>query len=273
MPRGRTTPSKAIYDEIRGLIDQGKLKPGDRIEAELQLVDRHAVGRDAVRRALQQLELHGLITTATRQGRHVREFAPNTWTLSRFETGQRRDVPQQGIDEWAADMQSQGCTPTETVAVYNAEAPVRVAECLNIEVADRVYLRRRFRYADGVLMSIADTWMPEWVAERPATSENGEVLRRENGEVLYPFKEERSISLPGGLIRAVGLTQEYVEDWHYSRHPSPTEADMLGTNEPVAEVARIGYDPDDQPFRAMITVSPGHRLAARYVLRVGGEPE
>ena len=273
MPRDRPTPSKAIYDELKGAIDQGKLVVGDRIESELQLVDRHGVGRDAVRRALTQLESHGLITAATAQGRYVREFAPNTWTLSRFETGQRRDVPQQGIDEWAADMQSQGCTPAETVEVYNTKSPVRVAKYLGIAVGTRVYLRRRFRYADGELMSVADTWMPEWVAERPATSENGETMREENGEVLYPFKARYSLSLPGGLIRAVGLTQSYVEDRHYSRHPSPDEADVLGTNEPVAEVARIGYDPDDNPFRVMITVSPGHRLAARYVLRVGGDPE
>ena len=203
----------------------------------------------------------------------MRKFAPRFWNLSRFEVGQRRDIPDQGVDEWSADMQQQGCKPAETVQVYNAEAPSRVAECLEIEIGTRVYLRRRYRYADGELMSIADTWLPEWVAERPATSENGETLREENGEVLYPFKVRRSISLPGGLIRAVGLTQEYVEDRHYSRHPSPTEADVLGTNEPVAEVARIGYDADDNPFRVMFTVSPGHRLAARYVLRVGGGPE
>ena len=271
-PRARRW--EVIYDELREAIDQRKRAPGDPLPTEHDLAATHGVGRDTVRRALQQLEAHGLITAAHgSQGRKVREFAPLTWNLSRFERGDRRDDPDQGIDEWAADMREQGRTPSETVETAGLGARADAAAYLALATDSWVYRRRRYRYVDGDLVSIADTWMPEWVSERPANSENGEPMRDEDGKILYPFKAQYSLSLPGGLIRAVGLRQAWFRDLHFARYPTPNEAEALGTNDPVAEVVRIGYDREDKPFRAMITVSPGHLLAAQYVLRVGGDDE
>lgn len=270
----RTRRWEQVYDTLRTDIDQRKRAPGDPLPTEHQLAEDHGVGRDTVRRALAQLEAHGLITSAHgSQGRRVREFAPLMWNLSRFELGDRRDDPDQGIDEWAADMRQQGREPSETVATARLESRADAAAYLTLDRGTTVYRRRRYRYADGELVSIADTWMPEWVSERPATSANGELILEENGEVLYPFKVKRSLSLPGGLIRAVGLRQAWVRDLHFARYPTPDEAEALGTSDPVAEVVRIGYDHQDKPFRAMITVSPGHLLAAQYVLKVGGNDE
>lgn len=265
----RTHPWQRVSDDIRDAIERGELAVGDPVPTEEQLSDQHKLGRGAIRNALRDLQSHGLITAARgSQGRRVREFDPRIWNLSRFELGERRDDPDRGVDEWAADMRAQGCEPAETVQVFNKPAPVRAANLLDLEIGTRVYMRRRFRYADAELISIADTWMPEWVAERPATSTNGDYVRDEKGKVLYPFTTEESVSLPGGLIRAVGLRQSWIKDVHYSRYPSPTEATMLGTSDPVSDIARIGYDTNEQPFRVMLSVSPGDKLAAQYVLKV-----
>lgn len=270
-PPSSAPPWRAVFDEIYGAIERGELAVGDPVPTEEQLAARHGLGRGAIRNALRELHSHGLVTTARgSQGRRVKRFAPWLWNLSRFELGQRRDDPEQGVDEWAADMREQGCAPAETVQVLGRPCPARVAEYLQLDLGTRVTVRRRFRYADGELISIADTWMPEWLAERPATSENGELIRDDDGTVLYPFKVKRSISLPGGLIRAVGVNQEWIEDVHCSRYPSPEEAQMLGTSDPVSDIARIGYDDTGAPFRVMLTISPGDKLAARYVLKVGG---
>lgn len=254
---------EAVYNGLRQRIDQRELGPGSVLPTEQELVEQYGVGRGTVRQALQRLEAHGLITQAHGpQGRKVREFAPLMWNLSRFELGERRDDPDTGRDEWAADMREQGREPTETVQVDPLPAPSDIASYLNVEPETWLIRRRRYRYADGELVSIADTWLPDEVAKLPATYRD---------QRIYPFMAKDSIALPGGLIRAVGIIQRAVQHIHFARNPTPDEANLLGisASTSVAEVVIIGYDDNDQRFRVMVTVSPGDKLAAQYFLKVG----
>jgi len=51
-----------IISQIRGLIDSGQIKPGDRLPSERTLAARFAVSRNTVREALRMLEISNLIT-------------------------------------------------------------------------------------------------------------------------------------------------------------------------------------------------------------------
>src|SRR5262249_13744699 len=53
--------SEAIVDQIRGLIRDEKLRPGDRLPSERELGERMRVSRVTVREALRVLEASGLV--------------------------------------------------------------------------------------------------------------------------------------------------------------------------------------------------------------------
>ena len=52
-----------IYDQIRGEIAAGRLKPGDRLPAERELAAQFGVSRQAVREALRGLQASGLVNS------------------------------------------------------------------------------------------------------------------------------------------------------------------------------------------------------------------
>jgi GntR family transcriptional repressor for pyruvate dehydrogenase complex len=64
--------SQVIVDQIKLLIRDGKLKPGDRLPSERDLCQRFGVSRVTVREALRVLEAHGLVSI--RVGAHGGAF-------------------------------------------------------------------------------------------------------------------------------------------------------------------------------------------------------
>lgn len=66
-----------IVKQLRTMIEQDGLKPGDKIPSERELSERLFVGRSSVREALRALELLGLIETRRGEGTFIRDFRSN----------------------------------------------------------------------------------------------------------------------------------------------------------------------------------------------------
>ncbi|HHW19442.1 MAG TPA: FadR family transcriptional regulator [Firmicutes bacterium] len=84
-----TRPSKiteTIAGKIRSLIQEGVLKPGDKLPTERELCEAFGVGRSSVREALQSLEHLGLIETKPGIGRFLNKDA--TMLLNSLTWGQ-----------------------------------------------------------------------------------------------------------------------------------------------------------------------------------------
>jgi len=88
----RATVSDAIVDQLRGLVAQGGLKPGDRLPSERELCKRFGVGRTSVREALRPLITMGLL-----------EGRMGSGTFVAAETGQFQKSLQWGL---LSDLQS-----------------------------------------------------------------------------------------------------------------------------------------------------------------------
>jgi GntR family transcriptional regulator len=253
---------RIVYDALLKAIDQGELPPKHRLPTEKELAKRYAVSRDSVRTALGRLEAEGLITEANGpMGREVREYAPLFWHLSRFELGERRDDPDTGTDEWAADMKAQGREPTQVVSVDRLPAPAAIAKQLGVRVRTVLVRRRRLRLANGVPVSVADTWVTRKTANRTCMV---------GDQRVRPFWYPTDLAVEGGIVAAIGYIQDHADDTIYVRNATREEADLLeisAANTSVGQHVRVGYDADHRPIRVLSTVFPGSRLALKYRLK------
>ncbi|NLI91730.1 MAG: FadR family transcriptional regulator [Peptococcaceae bacterium] len=84
--------TKKIYEEIveqiKQLILDGQIKPGDKLPSERHLVESFKVSRASIREALSALEMMGLLEVRTGEGAYIRQMqadsmvASLTWALS-----------------------------------------------------------------------------------------------------------------------------------------------------------------------------------------------
>lgn len=269
MAAGQRPRWRRVYDDLHAKIKSGELGPGDQVPTELALAKQYDVSRPTVRAALQQLQADGLITAgAGSLGRTVRQSYRIIFTASSFERGAYQDDPARAIDQWKADVETQGWTGTQAITVEWVPATPQIASYLDIETGTTVLRRRRLRSVSrlpqvrDMPVMIADAYLTEDVARRTTTDVDG--------TEFAPALAERDVVLPSGFLRAIGVHQARHEDWIVPRMPTEDEIRLLdlqpGT--PVGEHTRVGYDADDNPVRVLVSVWPGDRQIVRYDLPV-----
>lgn len=253
-----------VYGDLREAIEQGKLPPGDRMPAELELAERYQFSRNTIRTALTRLEQEGLITAgAGSLGRTVRRRELVSWNLTKFELGAYPDDPNQRVDQWEADAHAEGWNTRQIVAgVAELAAPDEIAGYLDCDPGTRLVRRRRLRYVTrpGLpeqLAMIADTWTPVDIA-------------RMEIDGVAPLLEPTSVVYPGGIYRALGFEQVRYLDEIQVRMPNPEEAALLRTQPgtPVGQHARVGIDATGRRVRVLVSVFAGDRQRLRYTLDV-----
>lgn len=140
-PISLSTIPDAIIQQIRELIANGHLKPGDRLPNERELVAQFGVGRSSVREAMMVLAAMGLVVR-NREGTFVNpDPARLVWsaldqggTLSRttiHEVFETRRLLEVGIAALAAER----ATP-ESVAAIRQWVPARVEDVETFKQAD-----------------------------------------------------------------------------------------------------------------------------------------
>ncbi|BCV23239.1 FadR/GntR family transcriptional regulator [Gelria sp. Kuro-4] len=72
-PVQKRTVAEEIIDQIKGLVREGTLKPGDRLPAERELAEQLSVSRASVREAVRALSLMGLVAVRPGEGTFLNE--------------------------------------------------------------------------------------------------------------------------------------------------------------------------------------------------------
>jgi GntR family transcriptional repressor for pyruvate dehydrogenase complex len=93
-------PADLVFDQLRRLIVDGRLRPGERLASERQLAERFGLNRVHVREALQRLEFYGLVRTQRNVGavvaqsgiRAVEGIFSDVLSLSRDEADALRET-------------------------------------------------------------------------------------------------------------------------------------------------------------------------------------
>lgn len=64
-----------VLEQIKRLIEQGDLKPGDRLPSERELAERIGLSRASLREAFRVLEVEGIVVSKPGGGRYIRKTA------------------------------------------------------------------------------------------------------------------------------------------------------------------------------------------------------
>lgn len=252
MPPAARSNARSLYvqvaDLLRTQIKAGEYDPETPLPREEDLIKRHQVSRDTVRKALALLTQEGLIYS-TGRNRYVRVYSPLEWSLHRFEhSSTREDEGQESLDAWSRAVVEQGRTPRQEVKVSMEKPPKEIAQGLEVDPGEFVVVRRRIRYVDDVPYQLSTSYFPRDVVEGT------------------PLMEEGDVSAKGGILAASGHPQKRYLDRIKSRPPEHDEVEKLGLPQgtSVIEHTRIGYDADGRPLRLMVTIAPGDRHVLVY---------
>lgn len=203
-----------IARQLEAAITSGTLRPGDRIEGDLELVQRLAVSRPTVRQAMDWLVDQGLV---------VRQRGLGTVVVPRQV---RRPVELTSLYD---DLVGEGRDPTTMVLrMETSPASETVAQALGLPLGTPVLALERLRSADGQPLGIMRNYLP---ADRVRV-ERDDLERRG----LYD------------VLRSQGRQPRMAEQTIGARLATAEEARLLEGRRPlpVLTMARTGFDGSGQ---------------------------
>ncbi len=233
---------QSIAADLQRSIEDGTLKPNEKLPTVVELCELYSVSKITVKRALDILTENGLISSKRGSGTYVKnttELPEDSFLFGRsdralgFSTEHRNDPKK----------------VTSVVYVFSiVTPPADVARHLNIGPDDFTYYHERVRCLDGVPIVIEYTYMPlDLIPGLKKSTLYKSVYRYIEDEVGL------KISSFHRILRAV--------------HASAQEAERLEmtAGDPMLEIAQVGFLDDGTPFEYSVSRNVGDRYELRDV--------
>lgn len=249
MPRS-ALPGGLLYqrvvNDLREQIRRGELAPGAQIPTEAELVDRHRVSRNTVRKAVEILASEGLLVTDSTRGTFVRERHPLTITATQYE----RERGASANDAYKDELEAQGREHRAELDFQIIPATKEVADRLQVETDDLVVCRKITLYIDGRPNAIQKSYYPMDIAE---------------GTKLKSPKDISEGAIR--LLKELGHEEVGHRDEVSPRMPTEEENRVLqlGIGVPVLEWVRTAYS-SKGPVRLTWTIYAGNGIRLIYEL-------
>lgn len=208
-----------LETELAASIVNGVSPPGSQLPTEDGLIERFNVSRTTIRKAIQNLASRGLVEIQRGKGTFVAQpkITQELTELSGF----------------VEDMQALGRNPTARLLDKGVVAASEtVARQLAVAVGTRVVRIRRVRLADGVAMSLDETYLPLELGEKIATHD------LEVEPIFALLEQKYSIPLIEAEYRLEAVSAE------------PAVAAALGveTGSPIFLIERTSYCAGNKPI-------------------------
>jgi GntR family transcriptional regulator len=240
---------KQIADHLRAAIVRQRLREGDQLPSETQLMAHYGVARMTARNALRVLQDEGLITAEHGRGVYVRARPPVRRLASdRFAQRHRKE----GKSAFTVEAEQTGAEPAvDMIAVSTGAPPAEIADRLNVGEKTKTVIRSRRYLLDGRPVETAVSYIPADLARgTPIADPNpgpGGIYARleESGHTLERFTEEVS-----------------------ARMPTPDEARVLALppGVPVFRLVRTAFDTDGRAVELCDTIMASDAYLLAYDL-------
>ncbi len=209
----RRSPIPLYYQlsqQLEDAIQNGTLKPGDRIDTEVEIAERFGLSRPTVRQAIQELVSKGLLVRRRGVGTQV------------VHSQLRRAVELTSLYDDLARASHKPMTRLLKLAPVPASG--QVASALNIEEGTEVVYLERLRLDDDEPLSIMHNWLPADLATFQAAD------LESNG--LYE------------LMRRVGVQMRIANQRIGAKAATSAEARLLGVRAgfPLLTMERTTFD-------------------------------
>ena len=240
---------KQIADHLREAIERGRLREGDQLPSEAQLMDYYGVARMTIRNAMRLLLDEGLVTSEHGKGSYVRSRPPVRRLASdRFAQRHRKE----GKAAFIAEAEHVGATPdVDRIKVSESQPPAEVADRLGISDDASVVVRSRRYLLDGKPVEMAVSYIPADLARGTPISDPNPG--------------------PGGIyarLEEQGHTLERFTEDVTARMPTPQETRLLNLSPgvPVFRLVRTAYDIEGRAVEVCDTVMAADAYLLSYEL-------
>ncbi|MDD2588458.1 MAG: GntR family transcriptional regulator [Atopobiaceae bacterium] len=215
-----------VVADIKAKIADGTYPCNDLLPSAQKLCERYGVSKITITRAMDQLEVEGLIVRRKGSGSFVKALIPKMATTA---SGTEISCDMGGFYAQQTAMGKKVRTEVEEFTV--AAPPDPIAKSLGMEPDEFAYYMCRLRISDDVHLTVEYTYMP--IKLFPD-------LRRHDAETsLFAYIRERTdytIASSNRVVRAA--------------KPTPEECRLLEvpSDEPLLEIEQVEYLTDGRPF-------------------------
>lgn len=215
---------RRIRDALRIQLENGDLKPGDRIPTERELCARYGVAHMTVRHAIDGLVRDGLLVRRRGSGTYVVHNRAVSRSINRLQS--------------FTDDVGPSSSGAKVLVQAEVEAPAEVAELLELPEGSRVVELTRLRTVDGEPAAVNQVWVPLRVAPNLVNEDM-------NDRSLYAY------------LASIGAGPERAEQRIYAVAADTERARLLGVKpgSPVLVSERVSRDAQNSPVEVAHTWS------------------
>lgn len=225
-----------IATDIQRSIEDGTLKPGDKLPTVVEFCELYGVSKITVKRAMDRITELGLVTSRRGSGTYVKET--DGLPPSMLYSGQMDHA-----EGFTAEHESKGQRVESKVYDFSiVTPPEHAARYLNISLDDFAYHVCRTRLADGVPIVIEYTYMPI--------------------DLIPGLKKQHLYgSIYSYINNTLGLTTSSFHRTIRAVSSTPEEAERLSitSGDPLLELEQIGFLDNGIAFEYSISRNVGSR--------------